>query len=414
MMGAMLALVCCAALVQAPAPEPWPSVRVASPSGAHEAVIEKAPGQERVRDAFARWRVAVRRVEGDARIEVWSAPFPYLGRGRFALADGGLVFASAFEPFQPGAPVLRVHREGAETLSARGSELGLPRGALVPENGAFAWVDPEPDALRFAWRETSGGPTLALLVRTRGGSERRDLGFDALGGALLALDELPLEPDVEPAPLVDEGVLLAAPFVTSFRVPAVIRAGEPLALEVEGSFPTPNWYIAGYALEVFGDDARALVVRPLAAPPKATIQAAVLQGFRGAPRIGGLTRGRWTIALQGREPTPLAAQAVEVLPSRLVARSIERSSDGETVCEWYANGALGEPAESSWRLLSRAEHAQLARLADELPARVAVAQAAVAPFALGWWNGEQWNEWRGELERAPAAVRDLAQALARE
>ncbi|TAJ18988.1 MAG: hypothetical protein EPO68_06990, partial [Planctomycetota bacterium] len=316
----MFALLCCAALAQAPAAEPWAAVAVRSPSGAHEAVIEKARGQERVRDAFAKWRLAVRRVEGEARVDVWECAYPYLGRGRFALADGGLVFASALEPFQPGAPVLRVHREGVETLSARGSELGLPRGALVPEDGAFAWIDPEPDALRFEWRETTGGPTLALLVRTRGASQRRDLGLDALGGALLALDEPPLEPDVEPAPLVDEGVPLELPYVRSFRMPAVIRAGEPCALEVEGAFPTPNWYIAGYALEVDPDDARHLVVRPLAAPPKATIQAAVLQGFRGAPRIGGLTRGRWTIAVQGRDKQPLDAQTVDVLPSRLVAR----------------------------------------------------------------------------------------------
>lgn len=408
------ALLC--SLAQAPTPEPWASVRVASPSGAHEAVIDKAPGQERVRDAFARWHLSVRRLEGEARVEQWSVPFPYLGRGRFALSEGGLVFASALEPFQPGAPVLRVHREGVETLSVRGSELALPRAALAPERGVFAWIDARPDALRFMWRETTGGPTLALLVRARDGS---DLGLDALGGALLALDPAQLELAVEPAPLVDEGVPLELPYVRWFRAPTVVRAGEPCALELEGSFPTPNWYIAGYAIEADAFDPRHLYVRPLAAPPKATIQAAVLQGFRGAPRIEGLARGRWTITVQGRDAQPLEPQVVDVLPSRLAARAtrVAPNADGlstATTREWYANGALGDPQRGSWRLLARSERAELERLAAALPPRAPLSGAATAALELGWWDGEQWNEWRGDPARAPAAVRDLADALARE
>jgi hypothetical protein len=396
----------------------WPLVRVRSPDARHEAVIEKVAGQQQVRDPLARWRLVVTRVgDGNAPAPLWECAYPYQGRGQFALANGGLVFGAALEPYMPGQPVVRIHREGAESVSLRGSALEIERAALVPGVGGLAWIAAGSDALRFEWRDVAAGPELVLAIEGRGARTHR---IDVCSGALASDDAgLPSAPFVEPAVSAEESAGLDVPYVDTASAPGYARTGSALELGVLGHFPTPNWYVAGYELTQSDPRRNELRLVPRIAPPSASIQAHVLDGFRGSPRLDGLASGRWTISVEGREEQHAPPLSIVVLPERLRARFAQRAPDGSAhVREYHAPGIAGSPDGSRWRLLTARDAANLDARIEVMPARPAYVarELAVAPTSvqLGWWANDRWNEWAGAAAAMPLAVRDLSAALQRE
>jgi hypothetical protein len=293
-----------AAALAAQTGAPIARIEVTSPGGHFVAAIEKSAGQERVPDALARWRVAVYPSRARDGEPSWSAPLRYdADPRRYALSEDGRAFAAVEEAYTQARALVRVASAGGETLEFTASALGLARADV--DHAERRWIEGGADACRWRWYETPDGATPFLALALASGSRRWiDCG---------AREVLPAEPGprpiaVEPQVDVDAARGLATPYVSRVDVPARIRWGETLEIDVSGEHPTPNWRIVGFETTV---RERSIELVPRSEPPRGP-QLQVLDSYRTRARIHGLAPGAYSIDVHGREAARLPPATVEV------------------------------------------------------------------------------------------------------
>src|SRR6185369_3622162 len=100
-----------------------------------------------------------------------------------------------------------------------------------------------------------------------------------------------------PEPQPEPGVLRVEPaapessgepmFVTEWFSPDAVFVGEPLAVHVRGSLPTPAWKLDGFSTRGGGE--RPLVITPIGSvKPGESISLQVLKGFEETAMVHGL------------------------------------------------------------------------------------------------------------------------------
>lgn len=288
------------------------AVEVRSPSGHFTAQIAKAPGQERVSDALARWRLTVRETEPLDGSAPWTCAIAHRpgDRWRF-LAEDGRSYVEVEPVYSASRPLVRVWGPAGERFALSAAQLDLEQRRT--NDAQPPWLKAE-HGVTLEWQETPRGPVQVAHFTTLAGAERwLDLETGDVR-ASAALDSTPLAlPDAALA-----GVnVLAAPYVKNFDCAAQIHWGEALEVRVSGSHPTPNWRNVGFQLERSGERNEVLRLLPMSSPPPANSpQLQVLQGYHATAQIVGLAPGRYTLRVEGRGDEQPAERSLEVLPAR--------------------------------------------------------------------------------------------------
>jgi polyisoprenoid-binding protein YceI len=215
------------------------------------------------------------------------------------LADDGAALV-AIAPPSSSLPLVQLVRDGSLVLAADAAKL-----ELAPAKGEDAWL----------------GVRLRSVVRE--GATARKLDLLALDGRVRTIDlqsgEVRVssaQPDAG-APRVEPGAESGEPmFVTEWFSPDAVFAGEPLAVHVRGSLPTPAWKLDGFSVRGGGE--RALVLAPLGSvKPGESISLQVLKGYEETAMVHGLAPGLHRMSVQGRgaDASPKdPPRSVRVLP----------------------------------------------------------------------------------------------------
>lgn len=405
-------------------PAPSSALEVLSPNGRFAARIAKAPGQERLADAVARWRLSVHDlVQGH---ELWSMHYPHERLpARYFTADDGSTFVRLNEAFSEARPVVRIDRFGELVAEPSGADLGLERDDVVRDASGVRWLVEEGDRIAWAWGETGEGPALLLSLESERGWRRE---VDASLGVILALGDGdgPGEPAVfpgfpegsEPAPV------LQVPYVTEALIPPVSLGALPLRIGVGGQHATPNWKL--YAFALARESEQHLVLTPYSQPPpRDSLQAHVIEGFQGEALVQGLAPGRYRITLAGAEPAAEHPTGeVEILPGRLHVRleihggllgvndAIELFKPGIVRAARSRSPEAGAP-----RHLTPEELVKLQQLLDALPEEPRSSRTPGArdmfEYRLGWWAGDAWRAVALDDGTAQGPARSLIEFLGR-
>lgn len=287
-------------------------VTVDSTSGLYRASIARAPGQERVADTLARWRLDVHARWPEAPAEaVWSCSYPHRDTPRWHfLTDDGLSFVALDREYSEARSLVSVWRMGERVAELSSTQLAVDRSRL-PRGDSHPWLaDLGP---RLDWGETSLGPQPYLVLPLAYEEVRY---VDLADGSVR--DELGewSEPWAEPPASRVEKPGLRACLTERFSLPAQIRWGETLEVRVGGNHATPNWMFVGFEIALDPEDPGTIVLTPISAPPpKGTTQTIERQHFDAVGHVKGLMPGRYRLriaeAAAGVDPQPF-----EVLPAR--------------------------------------------------------------------------------------------------
>jgi hypothetical protein len=397
---------------------------IASGSGHYRAEVRKAPGQERVNDALARWRLNVYSNDAEApQTPVWSCMFAHRAGARVhRLSDDGQSLLVVEPTFSASRALVRVWGAEAERFSLTAAQLDFSPRRSADE--APPWLKGEGDGVAFEWHETPRGPVQFARLDTLEGPQRW---IDLATGEVRSSARFETSVAVVPDAALAEVNVLAPPFVNSFECAAKLHWGEVLEVEVSGSHPTPNWRNVGFQFRWQGDEPRELVLLPMSSPPPANSpQLQVLQGYHATARVVGLSPGRYLLRVEGRGEEHPPAHAIEVLPARpaLALRTTGGIMGMERSVRLYLGGvAIVESARPARerRIVVLAPR-QVARMEDLL--RMAERESAPGPtavsdavgFELRWRSGERdhvrqlWDPGAvgaaGELARLLQALHD--------
>lgn len=253
------------------------------------------------------------------------------------LVDDGVALVAIAPNAGTTLPLVQLVRDGRLVLAADAEKLGidLSKGA----SKGMAWLRSDVPAVRLRSVTREGAAAWKLDLLGRDGRVRT---VDLASGDV----RLPA-PEVDPGPLRVEP---AAPegagepmFVTEWFAPDAVFAGEPLAVHVRGSLPTPAWKLDGFSIR--GGAERPLVIAPVGSvKPGESISLQVLKGFEETAMVHGLGQGLHRISVEGRGASEgkngapggpkNPARAVRVLPAGtrvFVARSGGFAGGGESV-----------------------------------------------------------------------------------
>lgn len=308
-MIAALAFALCAQSVAAAGP-----VVVQSRGGHFRATLAKAPGQERVADAIARWKLEVEDAEGRA---LWSAFHPAPGATqRFLLAQDGSRFV-VVDTFYGDAKAVVTLRLGDDVDRVFGGQLGMDPGRLRAAVPGGRWLSDDEDAARFSWVLGPFGPMQMLDLGCADGVLRR---IDLASGLPLGAGGGQVPVRVEPMFVEETVPPSVVPMVLGATAPEVVFGDEGLVVTIEGQHPNPGWRVFAFALEPGGDDGRTLVITPRARPPMpGGLQVQRLEAWTAQATLRGLPPGEHRIQVMGSEGKVGAPLSVRVRTGGILA-----------------------------------------------------------------------------------------------
>jgi hypothetical protein len=290
------------------------AIVVHSRGGHFRAQLAKAPGQERVPDAIARWKLEVEDADGRA---LWTAFHPAPGATqRFLLAQDASRFAVVDTHYGDAQAVVTLRR-GDDVDRVFGGQLGMDPGRLRAAVPAGAWLAEGEDALRFSWTLGPFGPIQLLDLACADGVLRRidlasGLPLDAGGG------QVPVR--VEPVFVEDSLPPSVVPVVLGATAPEEVFGDDGLVVTIEGQHPNPGWRVFAFGLEPGGDDGRTLVITPRAKPPMpGGLQVQKTEPWTAQATLRGLPPGEHRIVVMGREGAVGAPLTVRVRTGGILA-----------------------------------------------------------------------------------------------
>ncbi|MCC7014431.1 MAG: hypothetical protein IT454_17860 [Planctomycetes bacterium] len=398
---------------------PLPVVSVQSANAMFAAEIRKAPGQEQVPDALARWRLSVYEHPRPARAEVlWSCAFPHRAGARaYLLADDGRSLVAVESEYSEARALVRRWRGDEELVELSATELDIDRSRF-PKDTPKAWLAATPAALALEWSELPRGPGLALHVTTSYGESRY---FDLESGAVTRAPASSTEPLVEPPASRVEKPGLRLALARKFQAPALAYWGEVLEVEVSGDHPTPNWMFVGFELAL--REGGQLVLSPISAPPpRNSVQAQVIQRFDAKARIQGLMPGRYTLRVEGCPDDLQQPLALEVRPARAFLELSRRGGFAglDQSFRVYPSGVavVGSvrPARpTEFRVLRRSTMQRLvdaaAQLKSDLRARPGSIVADGFEFRLAIWDGVRARQLEFQDQGSVGALHEIVELL---
>lgn len=410
-MIAALLLAVCARADGHPAGE----IVVASRGGHFRAVLAKAPGQERVADAIARWKLEVRDADGRA---LWSAFHPAPGATqRFLLAQDGSRFAVVDTHYGDAKAVVTL-RLGDDVERVFGGQLGMDPGRLRAAVPAGTWLSEGEDAVRFSWLLGPFGPLQMLDVQCFDGVVRRidlasGLPLDAGGGRVPVRVEPVFEKESVPPS--------AVPAVLSASAPEVVFGDDGLVVTIEGTHPNPGWRVFAFALEPGGPDGRTLLISPRAKPPMpGGLQQQKTEPWTAQATLRGLPPGEHLIQVLGSDGPVGAPLAVRVRSGGILATlEVQGGILGlDERLTLFQNGTIAvesnRPQRESLHFAPPRAFATAQGLLSALPP---LSPGPTSPgsdfmqYELTWRVAERWHtvsgddsNVRGELRRAIDAV----------
>lgn len=308
------ALVCALVLGVQETDVTFAALELSSASGLFRAQIGKAPGQERVADALARWRLRVFSNDSEASAEpLWSSLFQHrAGERLHLLSDDGQSLLIVEPIYSASRALVRAWGPDGERFSLGAAELDLALRRSAQEQPP--WLSAEGEAVVLEWHETPRGPIQFARLAVLDGAKRW---IDLRSGEVRSSPRFESSIAVLPDAALAGVNVLAPPFVTSVECAARLHWGETLEVAIAGSHPTPNWRNVGFQFTLEGEDARTLTLLPMSSPPPANSpQLQVLQGYHATAQVFGLAPGKYTLRVRGRGEEQPADKAIEVLPAR--------------------------------------------------------------------------------------------------
>lgn len=416
-MIAALALALCASTAQAPA---GGEIVVESRGGHFRAVLDKAPGQERVADAIARWKLAVSDREGRL---LWSAFHPAPGATqRFLLAQDGSRFAVVDTHYGDAKAVVTL-RLGDDVDRVFGGQLGMDAARLRTAVPPGTWLAEGEDAVGFSWLLGPFGPMQMLDLSCFDGVVRRidlasGLPLDAGGGQVPVRVEPVFEGETVPPS--------AVPAVLSATAPHEVFGDEGLVITIEGTHPNPGWRVFAFALEPGGEDGRTLVISPRAKPPMpGGLQVQKIEPWTAQATLRGLPPGEHLIQVRGSDgpvgpPLAVRVRTGGILAMLAVQGGILGLDERITL---FANGTVAvesnRPEREGLHFAPPRAFATAVSLLSALPPLTPGPTSKGADFMsyqLTWRVAERWHSAagddgnvRGELRRAIDAILSVAQ-----
>ena len=396
---------------------------VRSANGRFEAVVAKAPGQERVDDALARWLLSM--VDLETGVELWSVHYRHDGApARHFTSDDGSTFVRLKRDFSEAREVLRIDRWGERSVERTGREFSLQRDELERTNAGSLWLHEEGDTVDCGWVDTEHGPALMLTLESaRGWTREVDV---SMGRILFPFDYA--EPHVMPGfpESSTPAEVLEIPYVNNVVVPRVGLAALPVRVEVSGSHATPNWSF--FAFLMSWEDEQTIVLTPYSRPPTAGVATAqVLDRFKVDAYLQGLMPGSYRVAVAGPssvEGVSMQYQSLEVLPGRIHVRLETTGGIAgiRDLTEIYKPGVLKvaksrapEGVQPEPRHLTPEEQSRLDLLVGALPAessrKLSTSGSDFMQYRLGWWTGETWVEVTVDDGTSRGGVRKLIEFL---
>ena len=415
----MIALVALALCLQAREPSPVGEVVVHSRGGHFRAALAKAPGQERVPDAIARWKLVVSDAEGHA---LWSCFHPAPGpTQRFFLAQDASRLAVVDTVYGDAQPVVTL-RLGEDVQRVFGGQLGMDPNRVRALGSQGTWLADVDEPVRFAWTLGPFGPLQLLDLECFDGVVRR---IDLASGLPLHAGGGRVPVRVEPV-FVEESVPPSVvPAVTSASAPSEVFGDEGLVVTISGTHPNPGWRIFAFALEPGGPDGRTLVISPRAKPPMpGGLQIQKVEPYTVEATLRGLPPGEHVIQVLGldgpvKPPLVVLVRTGGIAAMLAVQGGILGLDERITLFE---NGTVAIESnrperESLHYAAPRLHAAALAELSKlpPIPPGPTRAGADFMRYELTWKQGERWHTLagddgnvRGELRRAIDAVLAVA------
>jgi polyisoprenoid-binding protein YceI len=317
---------------------------VASPNGRFVAEASPTPAPRDPKTGEQRCDLAVYELRpGAERVPQWRGLYDYRGdaAGHF-LSDDGSTFAHVDDRELADRAIVRVIRRGLALAMLDASALHVvprpdatPRPDAAPRGDAGSaptapstptppaidrattWIDLAPSCCRMREVATVTSTSRYLDLLGRDGALRT---IDLSSGALAIAPDLrpEIRPRLDRALNADAQKELEPPFVQSIAAPPLAFAGEPLAIEITGNFPSAGWELQGFDL---APDARVpdrFVITPLARPPSGA-SAQVMRPFRAGAKLLDLCIGTYAIGARGHDyARPVADTTVEIAPRNLV------------------------------------------------------------------------------------------------
>jgi hypothetical protein len=390
-----------------------------SPSGAFRAEIQRAPGQERVADALARWRLEVFEHPRAAGAEpLWSASFPHRpGARTYHLADDGRSLSVLELEYTESRPLIRIWNGAGAPTELSATELDIDRSHLARETPQ-RWLADERGA-EFEWHDSPRGPELLLRLTTPYGEQR----FVHLpGGAVTRESGWRTVPYAEPPASRAEKPGLRVPYATRFQAAPHAYWGEAVEVAVSGSHATPNWMFVGFEVRLGGAEQRDIVLSPISAPPpKNSVQAQVLQRFDARAKIFDLMPGRYTLRVEGCSDETQAPLALEVRPARAFL-DLQRTGGFaglDQAFRVYPSGVLVRSSTKSarateYRVVAPAILRRLVDAAAQLPVSRTWKERFAADgfdFRLSIWDGATAREFAFQDANVLGPLREIVELL---
>lgn len=289
------------------------TLELRSAAGFYRAEVRKAPGQERVADALARWKLSVFSTDPEAAAApLWSSLFQHrAGERLHVLSDDGQSLLVVEPVYSPSRALVRAWGPDGERFALGAAELDLALRRTAQEQQP--WLNAA-GGLALEWHETPGGPRQFASLEALDGARRW---IDLRSGEVRSSPRFESAIAVLPDAALAGVNVLAPPFVTGVECAAKLHWGETLEVEISGSHPTPNWRNVGFQFALEGDDSRTLTLLPMSSPPPANSpQLQVLQGYHATAKVVGLAPGKYTLRVRGRGEEQPAERKIEVLPAR--------------------------------------------------------------------------------------------------
>lgn len=388
---------------------------VPSRGGHFRAVLAKAPGQERVADAIARWKLEVSDADGRA---LWSAFHPAPGATqRFLLAQDGSRFAVVDMHYGDAKAVVTL-RLGEDVERVFGGQLGMDAARLRSAQPAGTWLAEGEDAVKFSWLLGPFGPMQMLDLSCSDGVVRRidlasGLPLDAGGGQVPVRVEPVFEGDTVPPS--------AVPAVLSATAPEEVFGDEGLVITIEGTHPNPGWRVFAFALEPGGEDGRTLVIAPRAKPPMpGGLQQQKTEPWTAQATLRGLPPGEHLIQVMGSEgpvgpPLSVRVRTGGILAMLAVQGGILGLDERITL---FANGTVAiesnRPERESLHFAPPRAFAAAQGLLAALPALPPGPTSEGADFRryqLTWRVAERWHTLAGDDSNVRGDLRRAIDAL---
>jgi hypothetical protein len=406
--------------VQAGGSADAPSILVQSSGGHFSARLSKAPGQERVADVLARWKLVV--TDADGR-QIWSCfhPAPAEGR-RYLLAHDGSKFVIVDERYGDAQPVVELRGADGEVDKVFGGQLGLAPAVLRAAEPAGSWLAPGESSVAFTWVAGPFGPVQLLDLACIDGELHQ---IELASGLPLGSGGGQVPVRVEPVFVEDSLPPSRVPVVLRYSAPEQIEGDEALPIAIEGQHPNPGWKVFAFGLEPGGPDGRSVVITPRARPPMpGGLTVEQIEPFTARALLRGLPPGEHFVEVHGEGGLAGPPLRVRVRPGGVLARlHVTGGILGldETVT-LFKNGVVGieanRPERKSLSYAAPRPFADARRLVTALPplGGVGVSPGSdLMTYELTWRVGEQWLSARGddgnlsgEMRRAIEAVRALA------